>query len=138
MKKALGSYFNENPEDKNIPYAVKTFHKPTLKEIKSSKQDGKLCNRLDTSEIEIFLAGEFDHPNISKTFVCYDTERNPEGKYYVKIELGNLGQIASTEEFEDGKTPIFTLNQKVYECVLKHVDNENYAPFCKSLKEKVA
>lgn len=133
----MGDYIGGGPEDQNIPYAVKIFIKPNLKSKLIPTQEGKIINMLEASYEEIKMAGEFDHPNIGKTFTCFDTEKDPEGKYYLMIELGDLGTIASAEE-KEGVPASFTMNEKVIECVSKHVDNESYAPYCKSLKEKVA
>lgn len=102
-----------------------------------------ISNMLDSSEKEIFLAGEMDHPNVSKTFSNFDTEPNPEGKFYLMIELGDLGTIASVED-DNSPDPVFILNEKVFNQVSTHVfygtrriDDPGYANFCKSLKEKV-
>ena len=108
VKKALGEYCTGNPDDKNIPYAVKVFNKREMKGQMIMLPTG-ISNMLDSSEKEIFLAGEMDHPNVSKTFSNFDTEPNPEGKFYLMIELGDLGTIASVED-DNSPDPVFILN----------------------------
>ena len=47
--------------------------------------------------------------------------------------IGDLGQIAHTDEKAN-----FTISEKVFEHVEGLITkNESFAPFCKSLKEKV-
>jgi hypothetical protein len=69
VKKAMGAYPRFGESD--IPYAVKVYNKQMLKGMKYAKLT-KLSDLLEKSEEEIVLAGKFDHPNISKTFICFN------------------------------------------------------------------
>ena len=78
----MGAY----PEfgEENIPYAVKVYNKQMLKGMKYAKMQ-KLSDLLEKAEEEIVLAGKFDHPNVAKTFICFNEGNDRSGKLYTLL-----------------------------------------------------
>jgi len=66
--------------------------------------------------------------------MCYCDGDNSTGKLYAVMDLGTLGGVVKCDE----STMTFSLSPAVEKCVTTHVDKASYAPFCKSLKEKIA
>ena len=78
-----------------------------LKNMKYAKMQ-KLSDLLEKAEEEIVLAGKFDHPNIAKTFICFNQGDHRSGKLYTVLQIGDLGVIANPSD--QSGNPTFSMN----------------------------
>jgi hypothetical protein len=78
-----------------------------LKGMKYAKMN-KLSDLLEKAEEEIVLAGKLDHPNIAKTFICFNEGDDRSGKLYTVLQVGDLGVIA--EPSDETGNPTFVMN----------------------------
>ena len=85
------------------------------------------------------MQGKFDHPNVCKTFIAFDQGEQHEGFIYLLMQIGDLGSVCKADE-SSGKA-VFSIPEEVAEQVEINITDpglkQEYAPFCKTLKEKI-